>query len=286
MGEQESDMFQLSCSMSGCLEAVAESIYNAFDHYSSRLETSLRQRPNGGLVRICRIVLDLNRLKIALATMAYYNKRMLNELYDCMRLFAGLEHMDFERAVWNFVTSPQNCDRDFLRLVEFSSLLSSFDGGSKKWCECYFCSDKTLPGRGCLQIEALGSALWQVSCHIPRSLSPSPPPPPYTLYAFNIELPPIRYPAVTTPRSSEGQTLGLGKRRRSNFEDVETLRPSMRRICDAEEVEEIRPERHTGLVWEDIEDEDEHPAKRRLLNEPENVEYIREQRLLRFQSAA
>jgi hypothetical protein len=82
-----------------------------------------------------------------------------------------------------------------------------------------------------------------------------------------------------------GHTLRLGKRKRSNFEDMDNLRPSMRRICDVEDVEEIRRGRQTGFVWEDDEDEDEHPAKRKLLKEPESVEYIREQGLLRFQGA-
>jgi hypothetical protein len=47
-------------------------------------------------------------------------------------------------------------------------------------------------------MELLGEAVWQTSLHIPRGLEPFPPPPLYTLYAFNIELPPILIPPVTS----------------------------------------------------------------------------------------
>ena len=196
--------------------------------------------------------------------------------------------MDFERAVWRFMNSRQTYDRTFKSLVEFSKLLSSFhkELESIGGCECFSCSiGQTLFLRSCYHIEATKNALWQVSCHIPRELSPSPPPPPYTLYAFNIELPPIRYPAVTARHSSVEKPSRLGKRKRCDSEDVDALRPSMRRICDVEDVEETHPDRRAVSEREDTEDEDEHHPKRRLLKEPENVAYIREQRLLRFQGA-
>lgn len=44
----------------------------------------------------------------------------------------------------------------------------------------------------------LGNALWQVTCYLPQCLTPSAPPPPYTLYDFNIELPPIEWPTTGT----------------------------------------------------------------------------------------
>ena len=260
-------------------------------HHLLRTETSWRLRTQRGLLQIQENVADVRTFLIErldfYSGIPYDQRTLVVLFHDVMRLLSGLEHMDFERAIWKFITSPQTCDRTFKRFVEFSSLLSSFHRESLNWCDGDCCwLNQNYKIRGCT-IEGVGSALWQVSCHIPRDLSPSPPPPPYTLYAFNIELPPIRYPTVMTRRSSVGQSLRIGMRRQSISEDVDTLRPSMRRICDVEDVEEIRRGRQTGFVWEDDEDEDEHPpAKRRLLNEPENVEYIREQRLLRFQRAA
>ena len=267
-----------------CLEAVVVAAFDAFAYYSQN-GTSEWQRARTGLSQILDGLVNLRLALLKMfCTRLGRDKGIIDQLLEnYKRIFAGLEYMDFERAVWSFMTSRQTCDHTFKRLVEFSRLLCS-----SKCCECWLCSlcDNSLPA-GCSSwcIETIPNALWQVSCHIPRELSPSLPPPPYTLYAFNIELPPIRYPAVTARHSSVEKPSRLGKRKRCDSEDVDALRPSMRRICDVEDVEETHPDRRAVSEREDTEDEDEHHPKRRLLKEPENVAYIREQRLLRFQGA-
>lgn len=141
---------------------------------------------------------------------------------DLVRMFAGLQDMDGKRALWSLKTSPDACDPVFKRFMDVSILMGNV---VYELPECHECRAEP---RFCYKPDCLakliGNALWQVSCHVPRSLSPSPPPPPYTLHAFNIELPPIDFQTAKTRGYTVGRTVRVEKRKRSDPEDVGHIR--------------------------------------------------------------
>jgi hypothetical protein len=108
--------------------------------------------------------------------------------YDCERVFADLAHLDVRRATWCYLTRRHQCEEIFVRFVDFMTtackgLLTSVN------------SHGNLHSIGAIQdLGIIIDALWQVTCHIPHPLAPSAPPPPYTLHAFNIELPAMEWP--------------------------------------------------------------------------------------------
>jgi hypothetical protein len=131
---------------------------------------------------------------------------------DCIRLLSELQHLDARRAVWCLTMRPDECDPSLKRFATTRKLLgNAFYVWDESW-------------EGCLNI--LGHVFWQVSVHIPRSLSPEPPPPPYTLFAFNIELPEINLRTATTRacRRIADNSQQPSKRKRTYADDIEHVR--------------------------------------------------------------
>lgn len=130
-----------------------------------------------------------------------------------INMFAELEHIDAHRAVWSLFKGSDEVEPSLKRLLS----------ATKLYIDMYY--ERSIRDPTIFEgLEVFGCALWQVSCHISRDLSPSPPPPPYTLFAFNIELPEIVLRRPTARRSIMEPTKQSTKRKRTYVDDVEHVR--------------------------------------------------------------
>lgn len=105
--------------------------------------------------------------------------------YDCDRVFTELAHLDARRAAWCYFPRRHQCEEVFARFANvMSTAKTGFSGRLTDFRKLQSNPDS-------YSLDIIGDALWQVTCQVPRSLAPSAPPPPYTLHAFNIELPAV-----------------------------------------------------------------------------------------------
>ena len=170
---------------------------------------------------------------------------------DFERVYAELARADARRVVWSILNRSYECDVAVARLM------------------CVACSlDEILsleinpelfrdPGNiRNIFVDCLGIALWRATCNITYSPTPSAPPPPYTLYASNIELPPIEWPDTNEPEVRLWSTKSEGSCKRSPVKETQTaiIQNLLRLADDSSAVSE--PEREPRIV-EILEDSEE-----------------------------
>jgi hypothetical protein len=122
---------------------------------------------------------------------------------DIERLFAELVRADARRVVWSIRNRSYECGGAVARLMYLAYSLQEMlylDGSPKRF-------QRKL-------LDYTGVALWQVTCKFTHSPTPPTPPPPYTLHASNIELPPIEWPDTNEQviRLWSTKSDGVGKR--------------------------------------------------------------------------
>jgi hypothetical protein len=131
---------------------------------------------------------------------------------DFIRLFAEVRGLDIRRAVWCFALQPNDCEPVVRRFMEARKRYMD------RWLNFSYDPDDEE------KLAILGQTFWHVSCHVPRSLLPEPPPPPYTLYAFNIELPEIVLPPATRRQFVPAEANRVAKRKSTYSADIEHVR--------------------------------------------------------------
>ena len=131
-------------------------------------------------------------------------------LHDFEIIFGKLTTADVRRVFWSILNRTYECDGLVTRYMQF---VSSMEGllVPKYWSN----SPDSIAIEEWQCIEQMGVALWQVTCNFHRSPMPSAPPPPYTLHASNIELPPIEWPDTSEPEVRLWSTKSEGSCKRS-----------------------------------------------------------------------
>jgi hypothetical protein len=172
-------------------------------------------------------------------------------IHDCERMFPQLAHLEVRRAIWCFITGRHQCEAVFVTYMNFrvavlKNLLTNPPTSTKSLTDC------------------IGDALWHATCHITGPLTPPAPAPPYTLYAFNIELPEIEGPeeqAEEVRLWSTRSDVSHGRRRRPDAARHAIVQNLLRLAAKSEEVASMAEQPRISEILEGTEDEEGNDAE-------------------------
>jgi hypothetical protein len=129
---------------------------------------------------------------------------------DFERVYADLARADARRVVWSFLNRSHEYGGAVAGLIQLVCSLEeilSLEGMPR--------SSDGFADKERRWIDHIGVAIWHVTCNFTHSPAPPVPPPPYTLYASNIELPPIEWLDTSEPEARLWSTKSEVGRKRS-----------------------------------------------------------------------
>jgi hypothetical protein len=172
---------------------------------------------------------------------------------DFRRLFAELARADTRRVVWSIFNRSYECGGVVARLMHLAHSIEEIPyllalplnhqynvyDQERKW------------------IDYMGVALWQVTCNITYFPTPSAPPPPYTLHASNIELPPIEWPNTEQAEIRLWSTKSEGNCKRSPTKVIQSaiIQNLLRLANNSSDISKAKQEPRIVEILEDSEEE-------------------------------